>query len=76
MSSIWVIFVQFFICQILMGGFGWSIRPGVGKTTVIREIARVLADEVHKRVVSCIVQSDLNVFWWSRDCSVQQYDPF
>ncbi|CAK9225896.1 unnamed protein product [Sphagnum troendelagicum] len=26
-------------------------RPGVGKTTVIREIARVLADEVHKRVV-------------------------
>jgi tRNA uridine 5-carbamoylmethylation protein Kti12 len=59
-----------------MGGFGWSIRPGVGKTTVIREIARVLADEVHKRVVSCIVQSDLNVFWWSRDCSVQQYDPF
>ena len=27
-------------------------RPGVGKTTVIREIARVLADEMHKRVVS------------------------
>ncbi|MCO5602580.1 hypothetical protein L7F22_056714 [Adiantum nelumboides] len=26
-------------------------RPGVGKTTVIREIARVLADELHKRVV-------------------------
>lgn len=26
-------------------------RPGVGKTTVIREIARVLADELQKRVV-------------------------
>lgn len=26
-------------------------RPGVGKTTVIREIARVLADEMKKRVV-------------------------
>lgn len=26
-------------------------RPGVGKTTVIREIARVLSDELHKRVV-------------------------
>ncbi|KAL1341914.1 hypothetical protein AAHE18_09G121300 [Arachis hypogaea] len=26
-------------------------RPGVGKTTVIREIARVLSDEFHKRVV-------------------------
>ncbi|KAB1211022.1 hypothetical protein CJ030_MR6G018116 [Morella rubra] len=26
-------------------------KPGVGKTTVIREIARVLADEFHKRVV-------------------------
>jgi stage III sporulation protein SpoIIIAA len=26
-------------------------RPGVGKTTVIREMARVLADELHKRVV-------------------------
>eukprot|EP00897_Mesotaenium_endlicherianum_P000202 jgi/Mesen1/10182/ME000076S09691 len=26
-------------------------RPGVGKTTVIREIARVLADDMHKRVV-------------------------
>lgn len=26
-------------------------RPGVGKTTVIREIARVLADDFHKRVV-------------------------
>ncbi|KAG9457034.1 hypothetical protein H6P81_001542 [Aristolochia fimbriata] len=26
-------------------------RPGVGKTTVMREIARVLADEFHKRVV-------------------------
>lgn len=25
--------------------------PGVGKTTVMREIARVLADELHKRVV-------------------------
>mmetsp|Transcript_17783 Transcript_17783/g.24591 ORF Transcript_17783/g.24591 Transcript_17783/m.24591 type:complete len:533 (-) Transcript_17783:189-1787(-) len=26
-------------------------RPGVGKTTVIREVARVMADEYHKRVV-------------------------
>jgi stage III sporulation protein SpoIIIAA len=26
-------------------------RPGVGKTTVIREMARVLADDFHKRVV-------------------------
>ncbi|KAL2325207.1 hypothetical protein Fmac_024265 [Flemingia macrophylla] len=26
-------------------------RPGVGKTTVMREIARVLSDELHKRVV-------------------------
>jgi stage III sporulation protein SpoIIIAA len=26
-------------------------RPGVGKTTVIREIARVLSDVLHKRVV-------------------------
>lgn len=27
-------------------------RPGVGKTTVIREMARVLADDLRKRVVS------------------------
>jgi stage III sporulation protein SpoIIIAA len=26
-------------------------RPGVGKTTMLREVARVLADNVHKRVV-------------------------
>jgi stage III sporulation protein SpoIIIAA len=26
-------------------------RPGVGKTTALREIARVLADDLHKRVV-------------------------
>jgi stage III sporulation protein SpoIIIAA len=26
-------------------------RPGVGKTTMLREVARVLADDVHKRVV-------------------------
>ena len=26
-------------------------RPGVGKTTMLREVARVLADEVNKRVV-------------------------
>jgi stage III sporulation protein SpoIIIAA len=26
-------------------------RPGVGKTTMLREIARVLADEFHKRVI-------------------------
>ncbi len=27
-------------------------RPGVGKTTALREIARVLADDLNKRVVS------------------------
>ena len=26
-------------------------RPGVGKTTMLREVARVLADDMHKRVV-------------------------
>jgi stage III sporulation protein SpoIIIAA len=26
-------------------------RPGIGKTTKLREVARILADEVHKRVV-------------------------
>ena len=26
-------------------------RPGVGKTTVIREVARVMSDELRKRVV-------------------------
>jgi len=26
-------------------------RPGVGKTTMLREVARVLADEFHKRVI-------------------------
>ncbi|HEY8486179.1 MAG TPA: R3H domain-containing nucleic acid-binding protein [Limnochordales bacterium] len=26
-------------------------RPGVGKTTLLREVARVLADEFHKRVI-------------------------
>lgn len=35
--------------------FGESIlflgRPGVGKTTVMRELSRVLSDELHKRVV-------------------------
>jgi stage III sporulation protein SpoIIIAA len=29
-------------------------KPGVGKTTIIREIARVLADEMEKRVVLLI----------------------
>jgi stage III sporulation protein SpoIIIAA len=33
-------------CSMLLLG-----RPGVGKTTVVREIARVLSDEMHKRVV-------------------------
>jgi len=31
--------------------FLYSLRPGVGKTTVMREIARVLSEELHKRVV-------------------------
>ena len=26
-------------------------KPGVGKTTIIREIARILADEMEKRVI-------------------------
>ena len=26
-------------------------KPGVGKTTIIREIARVLSDEMEKRVI-------------------------
>ncbi|MEO8246749.1 MAG: AAA family ATPase, partial [Chloroflexota bacterium] len=26
-------------------------RPGVGKTTMLREVARVLADDLHKRVI-------------------------
>ena len=26
-------------------------RPGVGKTTMLREVARVLADDIHRRVV-------------------------
>ncbi len=26
-------------------------RPGVGKTTMLREVARVLADDIHKRVI-------------------------
>lgn len=29
----------------------FDYRPGVGKTTVLREIARVLSDEFQKRVV-------------------------
>lgn len=40
---------QKFIC--FNNFFFSSIRPGVGKTTVMREIARVLADEFQKRVV-------------------------
>ena len=32
-------------------------RPGVGKTTVIREMARVLADDLRKRVVSLKTQT-------------------
>src|SRR5690606_36166927 len=26
-------------------------RPGVGKTTMLREVARVLADDLHRRVI-------------------------
>ena len=38
----------------LLAVHNWDFfRPGVGKTTVMREIARVLSDEFHKRVVSC-----------------------
>ena len=31
-------------------------RPGVGKTTALREIARVLADEMQRRVVVIATQ--------------------
>jgi len=37
-------------------------RPGVGKTTVIREMARVLSDELHKRVV-IVVSRNLHSHW-------------
>nr|ASK39648.1 hypothetical protein Rhodc_107 [Rhodochaete parvula] len=37
-------------CRVGRAVFG-TILPGVGKTTAIREIARVLADEMEKRVV-------------------------
>ncbi|CAN4075636.1 unnamed protein product [Withania somnifera] len=43
--------------------FGESIlfvgRPGVGKTTVVREISRVLSDELHKRVVIVDTSNEL-----------------
>ena len=34
-------------------------RPGVGKTTVIRELARVLADDFHRRVVIIDTSSEI-----------------
>ena len=34
-------------------------RPGVGKTTVIRELARILADDFHKRVVIIDTSSEI-----------------
>jgi stage III sporulation protein SpoIIIAA len=43
-------------------------RPGVGKTTIIREIARVLADERQKRVIiidtSNEIAGDSNISHW------------
>jgi MoxR-like ATPase len=36
-------------------------KPGVGKTTIIREIARVLADEMEKRVIIIDTQMKLLV---------------
>ena len=39
-------------------------RPGVGKTTVIREMARVLADDLRKRVVS------LHTYHASLECTL------
>lgn len=42
-------------------------RPGVGKTTVMREIARVLADEFLKRVVCKYVMFFLQV-WIAAQC--------
>lgn len=40
------------INKIISDFFLSYFRPGVGKTTVMREIARVLSDEFQKRVVS------------------------
>lgn len=40
-----------YIQNSLLLSFFFSGRPGVGKTTVMREIARILSDEFHKRVV-------------------------
>jgi stage III sporulation protein SpoIIIAA len=34
-------------------------RPGVGKTTVIRELARILSDDFHKRVVIIDTSSEI-----------------
>ena len=39
------------IAKVSIVGMGMLGRPGVGKTTALREIARVLADELGKRVV-------------------------
>ena len=42
-------------------------RPGVGKTTVIREMARVLADDLRKRVVRvpvCLCAPDKSRTWY------------
>lgn len=40
-----------FVCVAVPNSVLFLGRPGVGKTTVIREMARVLSDELHKRVV-------------------------
>src|SRR4029077_6116906 len=36
-------------------------RPGVGKTTMLREVARVLADDFHKRVIIVDTSNEIAV---------------
>ena len=45
-------------------------RPGVGKTTVVREMARVLADDLHKRVVIVDTSNEIG-----GDGDVRPYTP-
>lgn len=57
LRNVFLLIVKFFyalcsINKIIFDFFLSYFRPGVGKTTVMREIARVLSDEFQKRVVS------------------------
>lgn len=48
----------FFVGGLIMSQ---SSRPGVGKTTVMRGISRVLSDQLLKRVVCALVSSFVSV---------------